>query len=89
MGVEEDFQLAAEEAKKLPDKVSNEDKLKLYGLYKQGTVGDCDTSATFRLLSPLASTQLPVTCHLHVTSNMIDQLLGVLCTARVPRGSSA
>lgn len=57
MGVEEDFQIAAEEVKKLPDKVSNEDKLKLYALYKQGTVGDCDTSATPWLLSPLEKVQ--------------------------------
>jgi Acyl CoA binding protein len=41
----EDFQLAADAAKALPDSVSNEDKLKLYGLYKQATVGDVDTSA--------------------------------------------
>jgi len=27
----------------LPDKTSNDDKLILYGLYKQATVGDCNT----------------------------------------------
>jgi diazepam-binding inhibitor (GABA receptor modulator, acyl-CoA-binding protein) len=43
MGLKEDFELAAGEAKGLPDSVSNEDKLKLYGLFKQGTVGDCNT----------------------------------------------
>ena len=37
------FDKAAEDAKKLPDKTSNDDKLKLYGLYKQGTVGDVNT----------------------------------------------
>lgn len=38
-----DFDKAAEEAKTLPDKTSNDDKLILYGLFKQATVGDCDT----------------------------------------------
>jgi Acyl CoA binding protein len=39
MGLKEDFELAAEAAKTLPESVSNEDKLKLYGLFKQATVG--------------------------------------------------
>ncbi|KAL0047825.1 hypothetical protein WJX82_000856 [Trebouxia sp. C0006] len=39
-----EFEKAAEEAKSLPDKTSNDDKLILYGLYKQATVGDCNTS---------------------------------------------
>jgi len=38
-----EFEKAAEEAKSLPDKTSNDDKLILYGLYKQATVGDCNT----------------------------------------------
>ena len=38
-----DFDKAAEEAKTLPDKTSNDDKLILYGLFKQATVGDCNT----------------------------------------------
>ena len=42
MVLEDDFQTAAEEAKALPSSVSNEDKLELYSLYKQATVGDCD-----------------------------------------------
>ena len=46
MGVEDDFKLAADEAKTLPEKTSNEDKLRLYGLYKQATVGDVDTSVS-------------------------------------------
>ena len=45
MGLEEDFKAAAEEAKTLPAAVTDSDKLELYGLYKQGTVGDNDTSA--------------------------------------------
>ena len=40
---QEDFNKAAEEAKALPDGTSNDDKLALYGLFKQGTVGDVDT----------------------------------------------
>ena len=38
-----DFDKAAEEAKTLPDKTTNDDKLILYGLFKQATVGDCNT----------------------------------------------
>ena len=43
MATQEDFDKAAEEAKGLPDGTSNDDKLSLYGLFKQGTVGDVDT----------------------------------------------
>ncbi|KAK9863724.1 hypothetical protein WJX84_010886 [Apatococcus fuscideae] len=38
--IEESFKKAAEEAKSLPSNVTNEDKLILYGLYKQATMGD-------------------------------------------------
>ena len=41
--MQEEFEKAAEDAKTLPDGTSNDDKLKLYGLYKQGTVGDVNT----------------------------------------------
>lgn len=41
--MQDDFDKAAEEAKTLPDQTSNDDKLILYGLFKQGTVGDCNT----------------------------------------------
>lgn len=41
--MQDDFNKAAEEAKTLPDQTSNDDKLILYGLFKQGTVGDCNT----------------------------------------------
>lgn len=41
---QEDFDKAAEEAKSLPDSTTNDDKLILYGLFKQANVGDCDTS---------------------------------------------
>ncbi|EFN56877.1 hypothetical protein CHLNCDRAFT_144518 [Chlorella variabilis] len=44
MGLKEDFDKAAEEAKALPDNTSNDDKLSLYGLFKQATVGDNTTS---------------------------------------------
>ncbi|KAA6428081.1 MAG: acyl- -binding [Trebouxia sp. A1-2] len=43
MSSKAEFEKAAEEAKSLPDKTSNDDKLILYGLYKQATVGDCNT----------------------------------------------
>ena len=38
------FELATEVVKKLPDKPSNDELLKLYGLYKQATIGDVNTS---------------------------------------------
>lgn len=44
MGLDEDFEIAAEAVKALPDNIANEDKLKLYGLFKQATVGDVNTS---------------------------------------------
>ncbi|TVU42950.1 hypothetical protein EJB05_09376 [Eragrostis curvula] len=44
MGLQEDFEEYAEKAKTLPDSTSNENKLILYGLYKQATVGPVDTS---------------------------------------------
>lgn len=42
MSTQEEFEKAAESAKKLTN-VGNEDLLSLYGLYKQATVGDCNT----------------------------------------------
>uniref|UniRef100_A0A0E0NXG6 ACB domain-containing protein n=1 Tax=Oryza rufipogon TaxID=4529 RepID=A0A0E0NXG6_ORYRU len=44
MGLQEDFEEYAEKVKTLPESTSNEDKLILYGLYKQATVGDVNTS---------------------------------------------
>jgi len=35
-----DFERAAEEVKSLPKRPSNDELLKLYGLYKQATAGD-------------------------------------------------
>ncbi|XP_051201210.1 acyl-CoA-binding domain-containing protein 1 [Lolium perenne] len=43
MGLQEDFEEHAEKAKTLPESTTNEDKLVLYGLYKQATVGDVNT----------------------------------------------
>ena len=37
--MQEEFEEFAEKAKTLPDTISNEDKLLLYGLYKQAIVG--------------------------------------------------
>lgn len=44
MGLKEDFEKAAEEAKTLPSGVTDEDKLALYALFKQATIGDVNTS---------------------------------------------
>ncbi|KAK4490850.1 hypothetical protein RD792_001565, partial [Penstemon davidsonii] len=41
---QEEFEEYAEKAKTLPDSTSNENKLILYGLYKQATVGNVNTS---------------------------------------------
>ena len=66
-----EFEKAAEEAKSLPDKTSNDDKLILYGLYKQATVGDCNTCMTVYTrpqLTYLASSFCYAIC-LHMSSN--------------------
>ncbi|KAL8615412.1 hypothetical protein ACOMHN_036232 [Nucella lapillus] len=39
-----EFTKAAEEAKNLTQKPNDEELLKLYSLFKQATVGDCDTA---------------------------------------------
>ncbi|KAK6129909.1 hypothetical protein DH2020_036303 [Rehmannia glutinosa] len=39
----EEFEEHAEKAKTLPESTSNENKLILYGLYKQATVGNVNT----------------------------------------------
>ncbi|XP_059163462.1 acyl-CoA-binding protein-like isoform X1 [Physella acuta] len=41
--IEEQFKVAAEEVTKLTSEPTNDEKLAIYGLYKQGTVGDCNT----------------------------------------------
>jgi acyl-CoA-binding protein len=38
----EDFRLAAEDVKRLPERPDNDTLLKLYALYKQGTSGDAN-----------------------------------------------
>lgn len=43
MSVKEQFEKAAEDVKKLKTSPSDVDLLELYGLYKQATVGDCNT----------------------------------------------
>jgi len=42
-GMQEEFEEHAEKAKTLPDTTTNENKLILYGLYKQATVSDVNT----------------------------------------------
>lgn len=39
----EEFEAAAEKVKSLTERPSNEELLDLYGLFKQATVGDCNT----------------------------------------------
>jgi len=41
--LETTFNTAADEVTKLNSVPSNDEKLAVYGLYKQGTVGDCNT----------------------------------------------
>lgn len=43
MGLQEDFDKAAEDVKKLKTQPADGDLLELYGLFKQATVGDCNT----------------------------------------------
>ncbi|KAJ0970897.1 hypothetical protein J5N97_018856 [Dioscorea zingiberensis] len=44
MGLKEEFEEYAEKAKTLPENTTNENKLILYGLFKQATVGPVNTS---------------------------------------------
>ncbi|XP_030761904.1 putative acyl-CoA-binding protein [Sitophilus oryzae] len=43
MSLDEQFNKAAEDVKKLASKPSDDDLLELYGLFKQATVGDVNT----------------------------------------------
>ncbi|XP_031349750.1 acyl-CoA-binding protein homolog 1-like [Photinus pyralis] len=43
MGLNEDFQKAAEDVKKLKTSPTNEELLEIYALFKQATVGDNNT----------------------------------------------
>ncbi|XP_068897465.1 putative acyl-CoA-binding protein [Tenebrio molitor] len=43
MSLDERFKKAADDIQKLKSKPSNEDLLEIYGLFKQGTVGDVNT----------------------------------------------
>ena len=45
MELKEQFELAAIESKNLPEKPGNETLLKLYSLYKQGSIGDVNVEA--------------------------------------------
>uniref|UniRef100_T1J8I7 ACB domain-containing protein n=1 Tax=Strigamia maritima TaxID=126957 RepID=T1J8I7_STRMM len=44
MSLDERFKKAAEDVKNLKSTPSDSDMLEIYALYKQGTVGDCNTS---------------------------------------------
>ncbi|XP_008206350.1 putative acyl-CoA-binding protein [Nasonia vitripennis] len=44
MSLDENFNKAAEEVKELASSPADADLLELYALYKQATVGDCNTS---------------------------------------------
>ncbi|KAL3500116.1 hypothetical protein ACH5RR_039209 [Cinchona calisaya] len=44
MGLQEEFEEHAVKAKTLPESTTNENKLILYGLYKQATVGPVNTA---------------------------------------------
>lgn len=45
--IQEDFEGYAQKAKTLPENTTNENMLILYGLYKQATVGNVNTSESF------------------------------------------
>jgi hypothetical protein len=46
----QDFQQAAEDVKKLTKKPTDDEMLKVYGLFKQATVGDCNTCMLNKLV---------------------------------------
>ena len=58
-GLQERFEASAEAAKSLPKKPSNDTLLKLYGLYKQATVGDINTSRKNFSVTILKSIEKP------------------------------
>jgi len=87
-----DFDKSAEVAKTLPDSVTNDEKLQLYGLFKQGTVGDVTTCQSpppspppAPLPSPLSD---PATFLLRVTrptkSYRFHRYLASYLTCRLP-----
>ncbi|XP_044260206.1 putative acyl-CoA-binding protein [Tribolium madens] len=43
MSLDERFKKAADDVQKLKSKPSNDDLLEIYALFKQGSVGDCNT----------------------------------------------
>eukprot|EP00798_Chlamydomonas_sp_ICE-L_P014919 gene14919-20972_t len=48
MGLEEEFIACSEDAtKSLPTTLTNDEKLEMYALYKQGSVGDVNISCPF------------------------------------------
>ena len=53
------FETAAEAAKNLPSKPSNDTLLKIYGLYKQATVGDINTSKLLQTVTILIQIEKP------------------------------
>jgi len=46
---EENFKFAAEQVSNSGGKATNDDKLKFYALYKQATVGPCNTSQPWKV----------------------------------------
>ncbi|CCF58983.1 hypothetical protein KAFR_0F03870 [Kazachstania africana CBS 2517] len=48
--VSQEFEEKAKAVQNLPNKPSNDELLKLYSLYKQATVGDCNTERPTGLL---------------------------------------
>jgi len=75
----EEFRVAAEEVKRLNQKPSNEDLLRLYGLYKQATEGDCNTS---KPRSRCVSLLLFTHTHTHAPPTSSSKALGVWCGER-------
>ena len=49
MALSDDFKAASDKVKTLSRKPSDEELLKLYSLFKQGSKGDCDQSAPSRI----------------------------------------
>ncbi|KAG1360603.1 Acyl-CoA-binding protein [Cocos nucifera] len=76
--MQEEFEEYAEKAKTLPENTTNENKLILYGLYKQATVGPVNTN-TKAIIIRLHD------CNMRYRSSRIQELVSVLISFLIGR----
>ena len=76
----QDFELAVVKSKELPQKPDNETLLKLYSLYKQATVGDCEEKPVTNFFDFVAKFKQEAWCKLAGTTkeNAMQQYIDVI-----------